>query len=106
MAAAVSVPVTPRQRTRRLRRSAPAKSTTFAPDTLTQLYELLQGQRPMVKVYSRTLNTELCFVNPDVAQPVAIDPDTPVYSSRELSLVLSMTPEELQRYHYLKTRLV
>ncbi|RQW05054.1 MAG: hypothetical protein EH225_05025 [Calditrichaeota bacterium] len=70
------------------------------------LYELLQGKRELVRVYSRTLQQELCFVNTERVNPDLVPGDCPVYSTRELAHILSLSDEEFQRFHYLKTRLV
>ncbi len=75
------------------------------PDVLVKLYELVQGEREMVKFYSNSLNSELCFVNPALQDVDRLPAETTVYTTRELSFVLSMDPEELRRYHYLKMKL-
>ena len=77
----------------------------FNNEMMLQLYELLQGERDIVKVYSRALKSDLYFVNPELQDRVEDELECPTYTTRELSFVLSMTTEELQRYHYLKTRL-
>ncbi len=79
---------------------------SFDADTLMQLYELLQGQRKMVRVHSKTLDEEICFVNPGAGGEEGVPPGCTHYSTRELSFVLSLSPEELKRYHYLKTKLI
>lgn len=75
-------------------------------DMLVKLYELLQGERDIVRVFSRALNKEICFINPDVSEIEKNSADMPAYTTRELSFVMSLSPEELQRYHYLKMKLV
>ena len=77
----------------------------FNNDMMLKLYELLQGEREVVKVYSKVLNSDLYFVNPELQERVEDELECPTYTTRELSFVLSMTAEELQQYHYLKTRL-
>ncbi len=76
------------------------------PDLLLQLYELLQGERDMVQVYSRALEGEVCFVNPALRDPEQVQLACPVYSTRELAYVISLSEQDFRRYHYLKTRLV
>ena len=80
----------------------------MSPDLLLQLYELLEGERDTVRVYSRALQSELCFVNPALCDPeqLKLQSDCPVYTTRELAFVLSLTEEEFRRFHYLKTKLV
>jgi len=75
-------------------------------DLQLQLYELLQGQRGVVWVYSRAVQSELCFVNPAVQDPETLEVDSPVYTTRELAFVLSLSEEEFRRYHYLKMKLI
>ncbi len=81
------------------------KSKSFSPDMLVQLYELLQGERESVRVYSKVLDSELYFVNSEVLANQQKLSDCPVYTTRELAFVLSLTPSELKRYHYLKQKL-
>ena len=88
---------------RRQRRST---QKHFDRDMLLKLYELLQGERDMVRVHSKALGSEICFVNPEIHNPETISPDCPAYTTRELAFVLSLSPAELQRYHYLKMKLV
>jgi len=76
------------------------------PDMMLQFYELLQGKRAIVRTYSHALQSEICFINPARQNPEDIPADTPVYTTRELSFVLSLSPEEFRRFHKLKTRLV
>ncbi|NOX35919.1 MAG: hypothetical protein GXO78_00105 [Calditrichaeota bacterium] len=87
------------------RRHAPA-AIEVKGDLLLQLYELLQGERGMVRVYSRALQSDVCFVNPAVQDPETLEVDCPVYTTRELAFVLSLSEEEFRRFHYLKTRLI
>lgn len=91
---------TPRRRTRH------KANPQFDADMLLKLYELLQGERDMVRVHSKALDSEICFVNPDVHNPEQTQFDCPAYTTRELAFVLSLSPSELQRYHYLKMKLV
>ncbi len=76
------------------------------PDLLLKLYELLQGERDTVKVYSKALESELCFVNPHRMNPDQVTVDCPVYTTRELAHIISLSGEDFRRFHYLKTRLV
>ncbi|MEJ2635041.1 MAG: hypothetical protein P8184_07085 [Calditrichia bacterium] len=75
-------------------------------DLLLKLYELLQGERDMVRVYSNALESELCFVNPEFPDSEQVNADCPVYTTRELAYVISLSREDFLRFHYLKTRLV
>ncbi len=92
---------------RRLARKSAKKTPTpkLNPDMLVQLYELLEGEREMVRVFSKALNEEICFVNPELVDVEKLPVDLPVYTTREIAFVLSMQPDEFRRYHYLKTRL-
>lgn len=91
---------------RRRKMPTPPAAPTFSGDMLLQLYELLQGEREMVRVYSKALNGEICFVNSDDPLRGDLPAGLPVYSARELSFVLSLSAAELRRYHYLKMKLV
>ncbi|GAB4341000.1 MAG: hypothetical protein Kow0037_27260 [Calditrichia bacterium] len=82
------------------------QSFHLSPDLLLQIYELLQGERDMVRVYSHTLQCHLSFVNPERQNPELLQNGDPVYTTRELAYVLSLSREDLIRFHYLKTRLV
>lgn len=86
---------------RRSRKTAKSED----PDMLVKLYELLQGDRDEVRLYSNILNSELWFINPALKKEDAYPADQPVYTTREIAFVLSMSPDELRRYHYLKTKL-
>lgn len=88
------------------RRSRHKVDKQFDADMLLKLYELLQGERDMVRVHSKALGSEICFVNPEVHNPEQMQLDCPAYSTRELAFVLSLSPPELRRYHYLKMKLV
>lgn len=88
-----------------IRRRQEKRKSVFANDLLVKLHELLQGERAAVKVYSKALNEEIEFVN-HIEGPVANDQVRPTYTTRELSMILSMTADELRKYHYFKTRLV
>ncbi len=81
------------------------KSKSFSPDLLVQLYELLQGERESVRVYSKALDSELYFVNSEDVAHQQKSLNCPVYTTRELAFVLSLSPSELKRYHYLKQKL-
>lgn len=88
------------------RRSRHNSDKHFDGDMLLKLYELLQGERDMVRVHSKALDSEICFVNPEIHNPENLPPDCPAYTTRELAFVLSLSPAELQRYHYLKMKLI
>ena len=88
------------------RRSKPESHIALNPDLLLKLYELLQGERDMVRVYSKALHSELCFVNPERKNPDQLTADCPVYTTRELAYVISLSEDDFRRFHYLKTRLV
>jgi hypothetical protein len=79
---------------------------TLDTDLLLKLYELLQGERDVVYLYSKALQSELCFVNPEIKDPAQITTDCPVYTTRELAYIISLSTEDFRRFHYLKTRLV
>ncbi len=70
------------------------------------LYELLQGKRELLRVYSKALQQEICFVNTERANADLLPANCPVYTTRELAYILSLSEEEFQRFHDLKTRLV
>ncbi|RMF57939.1 MAG: hypothetical protein D6748_10070 [Calditrichaeota bacterium] len=74
------------------------------PDLIVKLYELIQGKRNSVRVYSGELGGEVCFINPEVGTPTEVEKDCPIYTTRELAFVLSLNKDELRRYHYLKQR--
>ncbi len=76
------------------------------PDLVLKLYELLEGERDSVRLFSKALNCDLLFVNPERVNPDLLTHDCPVYTTRELAYVLSLTPEEFRRFHYLKMKLV
>ncbi len=76
------------------------------PDLVLQLYELLEGERDTIRLYSKALNGEVLFVNPERVNPDLLAHDCPVYTTRELAYVLSLSEEEFRRFHYLKTKLV
>ncbi len=93
---------TTKVRRRKLRDVQPKED----PDLLVKLYEFLQGERGELKIFSRVLGEELYFVNP-VKIPESNWPmDKAVYTTREIALILSLSPSELKRYHYLKSKLV
>lgn len=97
------------QRSRR-RRSAGGRKNNRVPvgraEVMRQLHDLLQGDRGMVEIYSKSLENTICFINPDIIDPESLGDDRPLYTTREISFVLSLSPEEFRRYHYLKTNLV
>jgi hypothetical protein len=94
----------PKKRTERNVRQK--NKTTAQPDLLLALYEVVQGEREMVRVYSKVLQSDICLVNPERLNPETLALDCPVYTTRELAYIISLSPEEFQRFHYLKTRLV
>ncbi len=77
-----------------------------SPDLLVVLYELLQGQREMVRVYSKVLQREICLINTPLSTSELLALDCPVYITGELAQIISLSPEEFQRFHHLKTRMV
>jgi hypothetical protein len=96
-----------RQPKKRTERNVRQKNKSASqPDLLLALYELVQGEREMVRVYSKALQSDICFVNPERVNPETLTLDCPVYTTRELAYIISLSPEEFQRFHYLKTRLV
>lgn len=88
------------------RKRARRGEKAFDGDMLIKLYELLQGERDMVRIHSKTLGSDICFVNPERHASESLPPDCPAYTTRELAFVLSLSPAELQRYHYLKMKLI
>ncbi|GAB4380131.1 MAG: hypothetical protein Kow0042_30000 [Calditrichia bacterium] len=76
------------------------------PDLLLKLYELLQGERDLLRVYSQALQCDVCFVNPHCVKMEQLEIDCPVYTTRELAYVISLSEDDFRRFHYLKTRLV
>lgn len=70
------------------------------------LYELLQGERDMVRVYSKTLQSDLCFINPERSNTDLIPMDCPVYTTRELAYILSLPEEKLKQFHHQKMKMV
>ncbi len=95
---AIAISTEPRKR-RKSRKSKP-----FNSEMLLNLYELLQGERDSVTMFSKALGEKIRFFNPAV-EPEEVPSGIASYSTRELAFVLSMTEEEFHRYHYLKTRL-
>lgn len=75
-------------------------------ELMVKLYELLQGQRDMVRVYSKVFESDLCFINPERLHSDLIPTDCPVYTTRELAHIISLPDEELKQFHYLKIRMV
>lgn len=71
-------------------------------DLIFKLSELLQGERGMLKVHSNAFDSDICFVNPAVCDPSTLQIDCPVYTTRELAQVLSLSPEEFKKFHGLK----
>ncbi len=75
-------------------------------DLFIALYELLEGKRAALKIYSHRIGGEILLVNPELYQPEKVPAPCPVYTTRELAFILNLTGEEFRRFHYLKTRLV
>jgi hypothetical protein len=73
------------------------------PDLMIKLSELLQGEREMIRVHSEAFDSDICFVNPALCDPSTLQTDCPVYTTRELAHILSLSPEEFQRFNDLKT---
>lgn len=97
-----------RSATRRSRKSrrTEAAAGPFSPDLTLRLHELIEGRVGSLRMFSKALSAEICFVNPALEDPARFEGDCPVYTTRELAFVLSLTPEELRRYHHLKSRLI
>jgi len=76
------------------------------PDLMLKLSELLQGERDMIRVHSEVFDSDICFVNPALCDPSSLQTDCPVYTTRELAHILSLSPEEFRRFHGVKTRSV
>ncbi len=83
------------ERVRRQRGSFPKTDQ----DLLLKLYELLQGERDMIKVHSNTFDSDICFVNPALCDPSTLQTDCLIYTTRELAQVLSLTPEGLRYFN-------
>lgn len=84
------------------------RSATGMPeaDLVLRIYELLQGERDMVKIYSKQLRCEIYLVNPALKDPQELRVPVPVYTTHELAFVLALSGEELKRFHYLKKKLL
>jgi len=82
------------------------KTRKQLPELVVKLYELLQGQRDMVRVYSKAFQSDLCFINPERLHSDLIPTDCPVYTTRELAHIISLPEGEFQYFHSLKTRMV
>lgn len=74
-------------------------------DMLLKLFELLQGERALIKIYSKKLRSEVFLVNPELQNPDDLSVEFPVYTTNELAFILPMNAEEFTQFHYLKTRL-
>jgi hypothetical protein len=81
-------------------------SKLFDPDMIVKIYELIQGEREMVRIYSKSLESDICLVNAEMTTPLQLPTDCPIYTTEELAFVLSLSEEEFKRFHYIKTRLV
>lgn len=75
-------------------------------DLFIALYELLEGKRAALKIYSHRIGGEILLVNPELYQPEKMHHHCPVYTTQELAFILNLNSEEFRRFHYLKTRLV
>jgi hypothetical protein len=93
-----------RNATKKRRRTNPLQPLNS--DLIFKLSELLQGERGMIKVHSDTFDSDICFVNPAVCDPATLQIDCPVYTTRELAHVLSLSPEEFRQSHGLKVKSV
>jgi hypothetical protein len=71
-----------------------------------RLYQLLQGEREVVRVYSRVLQDDLYFINPDSVNTELLPGNCAVYTTRELAHIISISGEDFRRYHYLKLKKV
>lgn len=73
-------------------------------DMLLKLFELLQGERALIKIYSKKLKSEVFLVNPELQNPDDLNVELPVYTTNELAFILPMNAKEFKQFHYLKTR--
>lgn len=71
-----------------------------------KLYELIQGERGIVKIYSEFLECEIYLINPGVTNLPPLPDDCPIYTTEELAFLVNLSEDDLRRYHYLKTRLI
>lgn len=78
------------------------RSQPLSTDLMLKLYELLQGERDMVRVHSDALDSDICFVNAALCDPSSLLTDCPVYTTRELVHVLSLSADEFRRFHEVK----
>jgi hypothetical protein len=92
------------KRTRKRAVQNPTKKNTN--DLTLALYELLQGKREFVRIYSNTLQSDLCFVNTNKLDSATLTIDCPIYTTKELAYIITLSKEDFLRFHYLKTRLV
>jgi hypothetical protein len=74
-------------------------------DLILKLSEMLQGERSMLRVHSNAFDSDICFVNPAVCDPATLQMDCPVYTTRELAHILSLSLEQFRRFHRVKTDL-
>ena len=89
---------------RKKRKIKPGKKPNA--DMFMKLFELLQGEREVMYVYSKKLGCKICLVNPALRNPKEVKSNHPVYTTNELAFILSFDANELERFHYLKTKLV
>lgn len=66
---------------------------------LLKLYELLQGERGVIRVHSNVLGSDVYFVNPAVCDLAELQSDCPVYTTGELAQVLELPPEGLGEFN-------
>lgn len=78
----------------------------FDPDIVVKIFELIQGEREILRIYSKSLESEICLINPELTSPLHLAMDCPVYTTEELAFILPLNEDEFKRFHYLKTRLV
>lgn len=90
----------------RKRKKGGKHQTNLSPDIQLKLFELLQGERASLVIFSKKLKSRICLVNPALKNPGDMSSKYPVYTTNELAFILSFGTEELKRFHYLKTRLV
>ena len=94
------------QRTTKSKRKRYSLSQKLNPDLMLKLSELVHGERDTVMIHSKALQSDICFVNPALRDPATLRVDCPVYTTRELAFLLSLSDEEFRRFHYLKTKLI
>lgn len=89
-------------RTRRRKRTS--RYSEQNPDLMIRLCELLQGELDMIRVHSDAFDSDICFVNPALCDPSTLQTDCPVYTTRELAHILSLSQEEFRQFHGVKKK--